>query len=565
MSLELWNKANLQLISKSLAELLYEEILKADTENEFVVVHLQSGISYKFSGHLGAWDFYQIDESTLQRIPELPNLTAAQFFLDAQVDLGMSQVTLTHFMEEMNNTLFSEMIILENQSSIATSELAKLSGNEIQAFLSGHPKILLNKGRLGFSANDLEKYAPEYQNDFKVFWLAIKKELLLQTSPFSFENTVLTTNEYAELISEFNLNMNEYQLVPVHPWQFNRFIRSQYQADLVSNNIIPLKKTGQLFTPQISIRTLTGKNYDLKLSLTILNTSAYRGLSPETLKLGPELSDYMQDICEKDEYLKSTRTNVLKEAYASSMSHSIFSQIKDAPYRYNELLGCVLRESAESKIAENERAIMTGSLFYQGPDGETLIGEYTKLSGLSPETWIRKYFCHVIIPLYHLQLKYGIGIVSHGQNITLVLKDFAPAGMFIKDFQGDLRVSDKIIDKLPGNLKQLKTLPSEYLIHDLITGHFITVLRFISPLLEKTKLMSEDNFYKILSNEISNYLKQYHPDLPLTNPLNLLRAEFEKVILNKVRFQIGYEDSACRPLPLLGSNLKNPLAQRTTP
>ena len=564
MSLDFWKKANRDLVAKSLAELLYEEVLPVKVENDLIVVNLKSGISYTFQGHLGAWDFYQIDTASIRRIPEYSELTAAQFFLDANENLGMSQITLAHFMEELNNTLFSEMIVLENQSSISTSALARLSGNEIQSYLSGHPKILLNKGRIGFSASDLESYAPEYQNEFQVFWLAIKKDFLLESGPFSFEHNLLTSSEYEELVKEFNLKMNEYQLMPVHPWQYDRFIRTQYLGELYSKTIIPLKKLGQTFTPQISIRTLAGKKFDLKLSLTILNTSAYRGISPETLKHGLELSAYIQNICDHDELLNKARTSVLKEVYASSMKHFYYSQINEAPYRYNELLGCVVREQAESKINDNEKAIMTGSLFYEDDDGHTLIGEYIKLSGLSAHEWLKKYFNHIVVPLYHLQLNYGIGIVSHGKNITLLLRDYAPAGMFIKDFQGDLRINEKFVNILPENLKQLKSLPPEYLIHDLITGHFVTVLRFISPLLEKTNLMTEVQFYSILNEVIATYLKNHHPDLSLNNSLNLLRPNFEKVILNKVRFKIGYEDSASRPLPLLGTPLKNPFALRTT-
>lgn len=548
-----WKKANVDLISKSLAELIYEEVLSADIVNDHYIVQLLSEVRYKFKGKNSIWGFFQIEVESLERIPALDSLSAAQFFLDSQEDLGMSNITLAHFMEEMNNTLYSEMKILEKKSEKKTPELAELSGNEIQAYLSGHPKILLNKGRLGFSSSDLKKYAPENQNEFQVIWLAVKKDILMESdSDFSFDTLV-----------EFEINQDQFKLIPVHPWQLDRFIRIQYQQEFAAGNIIELGKAGPLYSPQISIRTLADKTsaqFDLKLSLTILNTSAYRGISTETLKCGPALSRYLERICQNDQLLQSTR--VLKEVYAASIQHPYFSKVQDAPYRYNELLGCVVRESAESSLLKNEKAVMAGSLFYVGSDDLSLLGEYISRSQLSAEEWMKRYFQHVIIPLYHLQLNYGIGIVSHGQNITLLLKDFAPSGMFVKDFQGDLRISEKFADQLPEELRILKTLPPEYLIHDLITGHFITVLRFISPILEKENLLSESRFYEILGDEIKHYLQTYHSDLPENHALNLLRPEFEKVILNKVRFKIGYEDSASRPLPILGKNLQNPLVNR---
>jgi aerobactin synthase len=568
----LWEKANRELVAKSLSELLYEEVLVADSNLEMYFVQLKSSVKYEFIGKKGAWDFLQIDEQSIKRVPEVTTLTAAQFFLDAHLDLEMTFITLTHFMEEMNNTLYSEMKILENKANITTTELSSFSGEEIQAYLSGHPKILLNKGRIGFSTSDLEKYAPEYGNDFQVKWVAIKKELLLEgiseRSPFSFTCNLLDKNDALKLINELAANgveVNDYKLIPVHPWQFNRFIQVQFQSEIAEGFIIPLSVAGPHYTPQISIRTLADKKkntYDLKLSLSILNTSAYRGIAADSIKMGPQLSFFIEDICKKDSLLASVNTKVLKEVYGASYIHPTYSQIKEAPYRYNELLGCVVRESAQSYLAENERAIMTGSLFYVGDDQLSLIGEYIRKSKLTAADWMRSYFKHVVLPLYHLQLSYGIGIVSHGQNIVLRLTDNTPSGMFIKDFQGDLRVSKNSVDQLPNELRDLKSLPPEYLIHDLITGHFVTVLRFISPILEKFNLLSEAQFYQILNIEIYEYLKSHHSDLSISSPLHLQRPEFEKVILNKVRFKIGYEDSASRPLPMLGKNLLNPLVSR---
>ena len=57
-------------------------------------------------------------------------------------------------------------------------------------------------------------------------------------------------------------------------------------------------------------------------------------------------------------------------------------------------------------------------------------------------------FKHVVVPIYHLMAKYGVGIVAHGQNVTLVLEDNFPAGCLIKDFHGDLRLIDQPFEEL---------------------------------------------------------------------------------------------------------------------
>src|SRR5690606_9918911 len=109
--------------------------------------------------------------------------------------------------------------------------------------------------------------------------------------------------------------------------------------------------------------------------------------------------------------------------------------VKGAPYRYNELLGCVWRESVESVREDNEKAIPTAALLLRKRE-ESLLALYIKKSNISERQWIRHYFQSVIIPLYHLQLQYGVGLVAHGQNTILVLKNNIPSPLIIKDFHG---------------------------------------------------------------------------------------------------------------------------------
>lgn len=52
---------------------------------------------------------------------------------------------------------------------------------------------------------------------------------------------------------------------------------------------------------------------------------------------------------------------------------------------------------------------------------------------------------------------------------------------------------------LPNVVKDVTVrLSADYLIHDLQTGHFVTVLRFISPLMQACNL-SEYRFYQLLA------------------------------------------------------------------
>lgn len=579
--------ANLELIAKSISELHFEEILTNLCEqnpNHFSIC-FKSGVKYLFEGSLSLWQTLQINPLSLKRLieknntrEETENLSAGQFFLDIQHEIGINDITMAHFLEEMHNTLYSECKILEKIKNLSIDQIEKIPFDQLQFFLSGHPKILLNKGRMGFGVKALDNYAPENEKTMQFMWLLVHKDLpIFSSNTFEksldqnyFYQNVFSENENHEITHFLNthfLNSEDYTLFPVHPWQFDRFIAIQYASYIDNKTIIPFKTAGAMYRPQISLRTFFNadneKSCDIKVSLTVLNTSAYRGIGALGIETSHELSSYLSMIIEKDQFFHDHPTHVLKEIAAASIVHPYFSKIQSPPYRYNEMLGYIVRESHHHYLKQDESALMSGAFFLKDKLGKSLIAEYIKRSNIEADKWIEAYTRNVILPLYHLQLSHGVGIVAHGQNIVVKFKNFLPTGVFLKDFQGDLRFSQSIKDNLPEGLSKIKTLPADYLIHDLLTGHFITVWRFISPLLQAEEVISEEKTYAIMGNVIEEYLKKYWPEIYHNHghPLNLLRTKIEKIILNKVRFTIGYQDSDERPVPLTGTALKNPLAQ----
>ena len=368
---------------------------------------------------------------------------------------------------------------------------------------------------------------------------------------------------FHEILKEKSINFDDFYFMPVHPWQWNRFINIQYHAQIDAGDIVSLGILGDDYVPQISIRTLSNrhnpKKLDIKLPLTILNTSAIRGIPARYISVGAKLSRHILGLCHEDELLKKYKTDVLVEKAGMSVKHELFSQIEGVPYRYNEFLGTVWRESMASKQGPGELAILTGSLFYQDLEGNSLVGAYIEKSGLSKQEWLREYFKVVILPLYHLQLKYGLGLVSHGQNIILKMKDFRPHNIILKDFQGDLRLAQNSLLLERSDFSEiaakLDKLPANYLIHDLMTGHLVTVLRFVSEVMEESDGLKEIEFYEILASVVSEYLegKTIDPEL------NFLNESVHRVLLNKVRFKIGYGDSSERLKPMVGSDLVSPI------
>lgn len=574
---ELWTQVNQTLIAKSIGELCYEQILEPNalsttSHAQTFELTLASGAQYRFEAWRTLWDHLRVRPASITRTPDTVELSAAQFFIDAQKELGMTDIILGNFLDEMHSTLYADMHLAENPPT--AREMADWDGRRVQAALNGHPKLLLNKGRMGWGSGDLERYAPENEPQFKLVWLALHRDHVTSglAENVSFDDLALTGLQPQDLtrfrahLTERGLAAQDYLFAPAHPWQWDRILKIQYAGEIAMNRIVDLGTGGDLYQPQISLRTLTNVSragqLDLKLPLTVLNTSAVRGIPARYIHQAPNVAEAVSRLCENDPVLKDAGTTVLSEKGGISYRHPHFAQVTGAPYRYHETLGAIWRESAESKLAAGEQSVMSAALMHQDREGSSLIGAYIQKSGLKTQDWLTRYFETVVVPLYHLQLKYGLGLVAHGQNVVLKMKHHAPTGVLLKDFQGDLRLSSEApaTSLLNDAIKGLDRLPPEYLIHDLLTGHLLTVLRFVSATLQESEGFAESDFYRLLSGVIARYLNAHAPG-GVDPRVNLLNEKIHRVLLNKVRFKIGYADSAERPLPLVGRDLLNPLAK----
>lgn len=589
--LDLWHKAQLNLAAKTLAECDYEECFRAQPTNPDELstqgwqLTLNSGVQYQFNAKRSIWGFLLIDAYSLRRNQQplttntedaAHNHIAVQLVLDAQHELGMDDIVLGRFVEELQNTLYSEWQRLKSIAPFSARQLTQLPDYELQGILSGHPKALANKGRMGWGVDDLERYSPESRQRFQLRYIAVRDALANtglhpQLSKLDLLKQCLNSFQLRNLehvMSRKKLHLQDYWVVPVHPWQWQAFIQVQYAHYFVNGDMVDLGVHGDQFCAQQSIRTLSNTTrphcQDIKLALTILNTSCYRGIPGKHIASGADLSQWLGDLVDNDPVLSAQGLIVLQERAGIHVPHPMQQTLTGSPYRYQEMLGAVWRDSLSSHCKRHQKTVLMATLMETDADGQPLIAEYISQSGLTTQQWLHHLFNRVVVPLYHLLCQYGVGVIAHGQNVALILENGVPVHASIKDFHGDLRIVNQDFAELatlPDNvMATLTRLPAEHLIHDLVTGHFVTTLRFISPLVERHLDVSETEFYAILRSCLTRYMAE-HPELNARYKLfPLLEPNILKICINRVRFRIGYNDDAQRPIPELGQPLTNPLS-----
>lgn len=565
-----WQRVNRQMIAKILAELEYERTLHAEPQAEGWRMRLGDS-EYTFNARRGIWGWLHIDPASLA-CGDRPLAADHALRQLAQV-LQMSDAQIAEHLEDLYATLRGDMQLLAARHGMSAQDLIALDPDALQCLLAGHPKFIFNKGRRGWGLTALQQYAPEYQGQFRLHWVAAQRGSFIWCADplYPLEN-LLNSAMDAEERQRFDRRWHELELnddwvpVPLHPWQWQQKIALHFLPQLASGEIVELGEFGDHYLAQQSLRTLTNVSrrvpFDIKLPLTIYNTSCYRGIPGKYISAGPAASRWLQQIFAQDSTLQASGAQILGEPAAGYMTHQTYASLKQAPYRYQEMLGVIWRENPSCYLQEGEQAILMATLMETDNQGQPLIAAYIERSGLSAEAWLSQMFQAVVIPMYHLMCRYGVALIAHGQNITLVMKDHVPQRILLKDFQGDMRLVDQDFAEcvtLPQVVKDVTVrLPADYLIHDLQTGHFVTVLRFISPLMASCQL-SEERFYQLLAQVLQRYMAQ-HPDMAERFKLfSLFKPQIIRVVLNPVKLTYSEHDGGSRMLPNYLQDLDNPL------
>ncbi|RAS15756.1 siderophore synthetase component [Microvirgula sp. AG722] len=569
---DLWRQANVNLIEKALAELCYEGLITASqSENgSRFSVSVPTG-GYCWQGRLNRWQHPVIHPGSVIHIadgsPATDAMTVLHRVLEGRVK---NPATLANYLSETLNTLAADTQMLAARRGLCARDWLALPSHHLHSLLDGHPKAIPSKGRIGWSFIDNQRYAPEHAPAFRLHWLAVHHSLAEPVyAPGWTASRLLeaSCNEAEHNRLSGLLPSSEYWTMPVHPWQWEAMITRQFAGPIAAGAMFPLGEAGDCYVPQPSLRTLSNIDRparpDLKLSLSLLTTSAYRGLSARHLSHSPMQSIWLQQLLTSDPLLADCNATALKEAATAFIPHPVYHTLPGTPYQFDEMLGAVWRESAHSHLGTGERIVMASVLQQKDDSGHSLAAELIHMSGTGATRWLTFLFDRAVVPLYHLQARYGLGFIAHGQNLMLRFRDELPVGILLKDYQGDLFRTDEDWTSHPGLPVQawdaLPALPPHFLIHHLWTGLFASVFRFMAPQLEIEGVFSEYAFYRLLAKRLQIY-QDSHPTLaPRFTRLGLFSHKMPLLSLNRARFSHGYGDMAQRPVHSPGPLLDNPL------
>jgi siderophore synthetase component len=293
---ERWERVNRELIAKLLTELAFEDLLHpiarelADGRRAFELA-LGERLVLRYEGHrrpLGDW---RVEADTISATLDgadvaLPD--AADVVAIGAPTLGADPATSAGLVGEIAMTALGD--VLGAARGRPAAELLELDPLQLECELRGHPWIVASKGRGGFGAGDLLAYAPEAARPLRLGWLAAAPAIAERRCVDGLDHATAVREQVGdeawallrERAAAAGLDPDSASYLPVHPWQWEHRVLTLHAGALARGELVALGTLEHRYLPGQSLRTVVDVDHPgrrhLKLALSILNTSVYRGL-----------------------------------------------------------------------------------------------------------------------------------------------------------------------------------------------------------------------------------------------------------------------------------------------
>ena len=534
-----WRDAGRALVIRALAELSYEDMITPEPLGGRAYRVRLAGVDYTFTAGRGGFESWRIDPGSVRR-GDQPAEDPMEFLVDARGALGLDGPTTAEALRELVATWAADARLRRALPTAAA--LADADYPELEAAQGGHPAMVLNKGRLGFTAADAELYGPEAGQTFRLTWLAAHPSL----ASYHGVSNLLVEELDTETRERFGDKAPKtYVWLPAHPFHLEAAVRTLFAPYLADGRLIVLGEAPDRYRPLASVRTLVNVDHpekrNVKVPLLIRNTLVWRGLPAEPTAGAPAVSSWLHALKASDEYLKS-HVDLLGEIASVAVHHPLFDRIPDAPYRYHELLAAVWREPVQTYLKPGERARSLAAMLIVGADGKALVKELADRSGLPARDWLQRLLGAVLKPPLHALHAHDLAFCPHGENTVVVFgPDDVPRRTMLKDFAEDVNLlPGRAYPGLPAEADRLLPRWSEgELAHSIITAVFAGVFRPLAPLAEAQLGVGEPEFWAMVRAEIEAYQAAFPQFEERHEAYGLTAERVERICLNREQLTGG--------------------------
>lgn len=286
--------------------------------------------------------------------------------------------------------------------------------DRLGAFLD-HPFYPTARAKLGFDADALAAYGPEFQRPFMLRWLAVPHDLHHPSADAASALPVLWPS--VEAVGLPAAMADTHALIPVHPFVWDHQLDEFLLEAELRQSAVRAPQPYLAVVPTLSVRTvvlLDAPEWHLKLPLTIrtLGAKNIRTIKPSTIRDGHRFQTLLADIAAREQAL-AARVLLTYEGCGGHVDNRMF-------------LGHILRRYPVEALSEST-LIPVASLLAPAPCGTTVAEEAAaEFYGGDLEAFFEDYLDLTLRLHLTLWLRYGVALESNQQNSVLVLSRQAP-------------------------------------------------------------------------------------------------------------------------------------------
>lgn len=444
-----------------------------------------------------------------------------------------------------------------------------------QSMTGGHPGFLANAGRGGMGESELYSFAPELGRSTQLVWLAAQASACVTAASASCENAPFSLDqapaclEAAATLEALGHRPEDYVAIPVHPWQWEHRITTEFSGELASGELVALGAADLLMYPQQSLRTFFNLTDPaapyVKTALTVRNMGFYRGLSPKYMRDTPAINDWLAGLLEPDKEFRAAHVRLLKEFAAVGFTGDAFhatatSGTGDA---HTKMLAALWRESPIPQLAPGSQAITLAAVLHHDASGIALAGELIAASEIPAREWVARLLDVYLLPAVHALCQYDVVFMPHSENVILELDRGVPVGSFFKDLGEEVAVV-RASRKVPAGISRIVADDGSFTdvqralsIHtDIVDG----VLRHLGALLDASATLPEAEFWQVARECLAGYFDRWPA---ARDRLPLLARTFPHSCLNRLQLRnpegmvtLGDQESSL----IYAGEMTNPLA-----
>jgi siderophore synthetase component len=276
------------------------------------------------------------------------------------------------------------------------------------ASFQDHPFYPTARAKLGFNADDLRVYSPEFHPLFSLNWLAVPRSMYFQSG----ENLPPNWPTFSQLGLPEHLSAT-HGLIPVHPFVWKNQLDQFLQESGLIDDVVKSPCQAISVTPTLSVRALALVDtpaWHVKVPLTIrtLGGRNIRTIKPSTVTDGHRVQTLLGKIIESEASLRG-RIILTDEGTGAHVANQSF-------------LGFIVRRYPEAELGNTTLAPIAALAASSASGGKVVDDLVERFFSGNLTDFFSEYLTLTLRLHLILWIRYGVALESNQQNSVLVLE-----------------------------------------------------------------------------------------------------------------------------------------------